>query len=197
MKKDQMERAEKMYLKARGKVTNKAIADAVGVNSLTVGRWKKKQGWDEKLEEMLASPPKAATGQIRKREARDNALDYFIEMGGNITNKDLAMHVGVAAATISKWKQLDNWEAKLSEEAPVLQETYVESEIPPLDIDIDELAYPEQIIQINHKIDQLLTRDYLTSGEIAQIAEAKSNLLDAVDMYLGIMREFGQLEVAE
>ncbi len=197
MKKDQMERAEKMYLKSKGDITNKAIADAVGVNSLTVGRWKKRRGWDEKLEEVLASPPKAGTGQVRKKEARDHALDYFLDMGGNITNKDLAMHVGVAAATISKWKKLDNWEEKLSEEVQQAPETVMESEITALDIDIDELANPGQIIQINHKIDQLLERDYLTAGEIAQIAEAKSDLLDAVDIYLSMMREFGQLEVAE
>ncbi|MEW6347722.1 MAG: phage terminase small subunit-related protein [Thermodesulfobacteriota bacterium] len=197
MKKDQMERAEKMFLKAKGDITNKAIADAVGVNSLTVGRWKKRRAWDEKLEQMAASPAKAGAGQVRKRDARDKALDYFLEMGGNITNIDLAKYAGVAAATVSKWKKSDNWEAKLTEEAVEEPEADTDMMIPALDIDIDALANPGQIIQINAKIDQLLARDYLTSGEIAQIAEAKSDLLDAVDIYLNIMREFGQLEVEE
>ena len=42
MKKDERSQAEKMFLKANGKITLRAIAKAVEVNALTVGRWNRK-----------------------------------------------------------------------------------------------------------------------------------------------------------
>ncbi len=61
------------------------------------------------------------------------------------------------------------------------------------DLDIGELASPEQIIEINRRIDSLLKRDYLCERN-CRSAEAKSDLLDAVEIYLAIVREVGGIE---
>ena len=62
------------------------------------------------------------------------------------------------------------------------------------EIDIAELVSPEQIVEINRRIENLLARDYLTSSEIADLATAKSDLLEAVLTYMDIVREIGEIE---
>ena len=64
-------------------------------------------------------------------------------------------------------------------------------------LDIGELASPEQIIQINQRIDSLLKRDYLTASEVADLAEAKSALLEAVDIYLAIVHDVGEMKAED
>jgi uncharacterized protein YjcR len=195
MKKEARIQAEKMFIKAGGKITNRDIAKAVKVNALTVGRWKREENWEDKLKGLEQAPsPKESGGVVRKKVARDKALKIYLEAGGNITNKDLADRVEVSPATISKWKQLDNWIEKLSPEE-ALEGPAETKEIK--DLDIGELASPEQIIEINRRIDSLLKRDYLSASEIADLAEAKSDLLDAVEIYLAIVREVGEIESEE
>ncbi len=65
------------------------------------------------------------------------------------------------------------------------------------DLDVGELASREQIIRLNRRIDILLQRDYLTAAEVAALAEAKSDLLAAVEIYLSIVREVGELKEEE
>jgi uncharacterized protein YjcR len=193
MKKEARIQAEKMFLKAGGKITNREIAKATKVNALTVGRWKRENNWEAKLKGEEQEAPKEAGGVVRKKAARDKAIKIYLEASGNITNKDLAKKVGVSPATISKWKQLDNWIAKIEpeEEEEVPAE---EVERPETDLDVGELASPEQIIRLNRRIDTLLQRDYLTAAEVAALAEAKSDLLAAVEIYLSIVREVGELK---
>jgi len=190
MKKEARTQALKMFLKTGGRITNREIAKGVGVNPLTVGRWKRDDDWDSKLK--AGEPPegKVAAGVVRKKAARDKALKLYVEVGGNITNKDLARRVDVSPATISKWKEQDSWmdqlePVKLGAPAGAAEE---------LELDMGELASPEQIIQINHRIDAMLQRDYLTSGELADLAQAKSDLLAAVETYLAIVREVGEIK---
>lgn len=194
MKKEARIQGEKMYLKARGKITNREIADAVKVNALTVGRWKRDDKWDEKLKELekASSKSAAASGVVRKKAARDKAVKLYMDAGGNITNKELAMKVGVSPATISKWKEVDNWIQEI-EAQPVEEEVAPEVvEVP--ELDMDQLAAPEQIILINRKIDALLMREHLTAAEIADLADAKCDLLEAVEAYLAIVREVGAIK---
>jgi uncharacterized protein YjcR len=194
MKKEARIQAEKLYLKHGGKVTNREIAKAVKVNALTVGRWKRDDDWETKLKDMEQKPVKEVTAvTVRKKAARDKALKQYLDAGGNITNKDLARKVGVSPATISKWKEQDGWITQIvaPAEEPALEPEVKERETP--DLDIGELASPEQILEINRRIDELLKRDYLTSGELADVAEAKSDLLEAVQTYLAIVREVGEM----
>jgi hypothetical protein len=196
MKKEARIQAEKMFLKAGGKITNREIAKATKVNALTVGRWKRENDWEAKLKGEEQEAAVEVGGVVRKKAARDKAIKIYLEAGGNITNKDLAKKTGVSPATISKWKLLDNWIAKIEpdEDEELLTEEIEEVET---DLDIGELASPEQIIRLNHRIDTLLQRDYLTAAEVAALAEAKSDLLAAVEIYLSIVREVGELKDEE
>ena len=190
MKKEAHIHAERMFRKAGGKITNREIAKALNVNPLTIGRWKRNDNWGSKLEAGASISPKKASGAVRKRTAHDQALKLYTEVWGNITNRDLAKRVGVTPATISKWKQTDGWIDQLAPwEAEVTAELREEAEL-----DIGELASPEQIIQINQRIDSLLKRDYLTASEVADLAEAKSALLEAVDIYLAIVHDVGEMK---
>ncbi|MBI4962868.1 MAG: winged helix-turn-helix transcriptional regulator [Desulfomonile tiedjei] len=193
MKKEARTQAQRMFLKAGGKITNREIAKEVNVNPLTVGRWKRDDGWDSQLKGTQQPEGKAAGGAVRKKAARDKALKIYLDAEGNLTNKDLARRVGVSPATISKWKDQDRWMDQLKPaklEAP-------EGAAEELELDMGELASPEQIIQINRRIDGLLQRDFLTSGELADLAQAKNDLLAAVETYLAIVREVGEIKGAD
>ncbi len=48
--------------------------------------------------------------------------------------------------------------------------------------------------RINQRIDGLLQRDYLTAGEVAELAAAKRDMLDAVEIYVAIARELGAIK---
>jgi uncharacterized protein YjcR len=190
MKKEARQQAKKMYVKAKGKITNKEIADTVKVNPLTVGRWKRDDKWESDLK-APKPPARKATGVVRKKAARDKALNLYTNAGGNITNKDLARRVGVSPATISKWKELDGWDSKVAEE----EKKAPEREKAEPELDMGELASPDQIVRINQRIDGLLQRDHLTAGEVAELAAAKRDMLDAVEIYVAIARELGVIKV--
>ncbi len=193
MKKEARIQAEKMFVRAGGKITNREIAKLAKVNPLTVGRWKRDDDWESKLKEAEHAAPAEASGVVRKKAARDKAVKLYMEVVGNITNKDLASKVGVSPATISKWKQADGWiDQLIPSEAEAPAEFEEEAEL-----DIGELASPEQIIQINQRIDSLLKRDYLTASEVADLAEAKSALLEAVDIYLAIVHDVGEMKAED
>ena len=193
MKKEAREKAEKLYLKAGGKITNREIASAVSVNPLTIGRWKRDLKWESKLKASVKAA-KAAVPVIRKKAARDKAEKLYMDAGGNVTNRSLAQKVGVSPATISKWKELDGWQDKVSR-IPTGREAKPAAAVAArtAGLDMNELASPEQIVQINRRIDTLLQREHLTTSEVADLAEAKSDLLEGVEIYLAIVRELKEL----
>lgn len=196
MKKEARIQAEKKFLKARGKITNREIAKAVTVNPLTVGRWKRDDQWEEKLKEMENVGKKESAGTtVRKKDARDKAFRFYMDEGGNISNKELASKVDVSPATISKWKELDGWIDHIAQQTAEPDEEFEETEVP--DLDMGDLAAPEQIIHINRKIDMLLAREHLSAEEIAYIADAKSDLLEALEIYLSIVREVSEIKSEE
>ena len=196
MKKEAREKAEKMYLKAAGKVTNREIATAVDVNALTVGRWKRDGNWEKKLKKLAkaAKPAAPAAPVVRKKAARDKAFKLYVDSGGSVTNKDLARRVDVSPATISKWKELDNWSEKLMAEPEPVAEPAAPKSAEEVELDMNELASPEQIIQINRRIDTLLKREHLSTSEVADLAEAKSDLLEGVEVYLAIVQQVKDLK---
>jgi len=196
MKKEARIQAEKMFLNAGGNITNREIAKAVSVNPLTVGRWKRDEKWDQKLRDLKKTHVKeAGGGVVRKKAARDEAFRNYMEAGGNITNKELATRVKVSPATISKWKEQDNWieQIELQPVEPFAEEAAAEAP----ELDLDDLAAPEQIIEINRKIGVLLSREHLSAEEIAFLSDAKSDLLEALEIYLGIVREVGTIKLGE
>jgi len=190
MKKEARIQAERMFLRAEGEIANKEIAKSLKVNPVTVGRWKRSDNWRSKLKAGAQAAQKVAARGVRKKAARDKAVKLYMEVGGNVTNKELAKKVGVSPTTLSKWKQADGWIDHLTpSEVEARAELKEDTEL-----DIGELASPEQIIQINQRIDSLLKRDYLTASEVADLAEAKSALLEAVDIYLAIVRDVGEMK---
>jgi transposase len=192
MKKEARIQAEKMFVKAGGKITNREIAKAVTVNPLTVGRWKRDDKWEAKLKALQKSALKQTRGVVRKKEARDKAFKLYMDAGGNITNKELAQRVGVSSATVSKWKELDSWIEQIKAEPAEPQPSTAPEELP--ELDMGDLAAPEQIIQINQKIAALLQREHLSAEEIAYLADAKSDCLEALEIYLAIVREVGAMK---
>ena len=198
MKIEARDKAVKMFVKAKGKITNKQIADKVKVNPLTIGRWKKADKWDAKLRQARPAPKKPS-GVVRKKAARDKALTLFLDSEGTVTNKELADRVKVSPATISKWKEQDKWAKKVvpgkkAVRVPRKQEQEQEKETEP-ELSMGELASAEQIIRINERIEELLKRDHLTAGEVAELASAKRDMLDAVELYVAIARELGVIKV--
>lgn len=194
MKKEARIQAEKMFLRAAGKITNREIAKGVAVNPLTVGRWKRDDKWEAKLKQLQKADKKeAGASVVRKKAARDKAVQFYMDAGGNITNKELAMRVGVSPATISKWKELDGWIDQIKAE-PVEPEPAPAAPVEEPDLDMGDLAAPEQIIHINQKINALLQREHLTAEEIGHLADAKSDLLEALEIYLAIVREVGAIK---
>ncbi len=185
MKKEAREKALKLFLKSRGRMSNRDIARRVNVNALTVGRWKRNGNWDAELKKAVVIAPAEEKGvAVRKKEARDQALKLFMEAFGNITNKELAEEVEVSPATIGKWKEQDNWNEKLREPRRPFGPEKVRGEL-----DWNELANPSQIIEINRKIDSLLKREHLSADEVADLAAAKSELLEGLVTYIAIVQE--------
>ncbi|MFH0824717.1 MAG: phage terminase small subunit-related protein [Pseudomonadota bacterium] len=224
MKKVELEKARKLFFEAGGHISNKKIADDVGVNSLTVGRWKTKENWPSKLLEMQAHD-KLSMMVVRKTEERDRAFEIYAASRGGIGNKELALIVDVAPATIGKWKRSGRWHERLMEPVQVFDEEVFdasaapvelvepEQEIPEIEckaqaeeleevevddrseepqegasIDIYRLVAPELIVLLNERMATLLTREHLSTAEVADLAEAKSDLLDAAAKCIEILR---------
>ncbi len=213
MKKDEQEKALQAYLASGGELSNTALAKAVGVNPMTVGRWKSKDNW----EKMLKDHKKAAKSSAKKTSKanekkglskpleKEMAKTLFIAAGGAISNAELAKTVDVSPVTIAKWKKIENWEADLDpiEPAPTSAHAdndnehtieyeegeYEEIELPLALGSLDELLAPEQITLMNRKLQEHLNREHLSSQELAQLAEAKSDLLDSVSTCLNIIQD--------
>ena len=49
MEKDAKNKAERLFLDAKGKISNVEIAKKVGAHPITVGKWKRQDNWSGKL----------------------------------------------------------------------------------------------------------------------------------------------------
>jgi hypothetical protein len=58
-KNDHRKLAEDTYLTDRGRITNKELAQQLGVHPATVARWKKLDDWDYKLVKVMSEPEPA------------------------------------------------------------------------------------------------------------------------------------------
>jgi uncharacterized protein YjcR len=191
MKKEAREQAERIFLKSQGKMSNVEIANKVGVNPLTVGRWKREDDWATKLtQKAKEGKEKGELGPIRKKDAHDRALKMYLESEGKIANTQLASTVGVSATTIAKWKVNEGWaerptnvKATLSP-APQVTEAEQAEEI---EIDLDALASPEHFSLLNQRIDDMLSQTYLSPTDLKTLAEAKEAVLGAVSAYLDVV----------
>ncbi len=191
MKKEAREQAERIFVKSQGKLSNVEIAKKVGVNPLTVGRWKRGDEWATKLaQEAKEAKEKPEPAPIRKKDAHDQALKLYLESEGKIANKQLASTVGVSAATIAKWKGSEGWAEKPRKAketlspAPQIPSAEQAEEI---EIDLDALACPEHISLLNKRIEDILSQAYLSPTDLKTLAEAKEAVLGAVNAYIDVV----------
>jgi transposase len=220
MKKEARTNAATLFLQSGGTAKNKEIADKVGVNPLTVGRWKKQDNWAAKLEEPTpkTKAPASKFGQpkpktpaakrptvIRKKAKQEEALRLYVKSGGEITNKDLATKVGISAATIAKWKDAGKWATQVKK-TPVsvpaavtaVEEEILLSAVPEapaseeIEIDVHALTVPDHISVLNKRMDEILGREYLSPLDLKAAAEAKEALLKAVSAYLDVLERVSE-----
>ena len=204
MKKEAREQAQGIFIDAGGKISNVDIAKKLGVNPLTVGKWKKADGWTAKL---TAKPEKnaekAAPRPARKKGAQDQALKLYLKSGGKITNAQLASKVGVSPSSIANWKQSERWAEKLTKpkaplppaparvKEPVAKpQIQVAEEAEKIEINLEKLSSPAHIGRLNKKIDELLDREYLSPEDLKTLAEAKEAVLCVVRTYIDIIERW-------
>jgi uncharacterized protein YjcR len=208
MKKDARQQAERVFLDAAGKISNVDIAKQVGVNPLTVGKWKKADDWTAKLTEKSEKrPQKVAPKAPRKKDAHDQALNLYLESEGKIGNTGLASKVGVSPNSIANWKRSERWAETLVESkkasssdpmpleepaATVEIQVTAEAEEKEIEIDLEQLACPHHINELNKRIDDLLSQKYLSPTDLKTLAEAKEAVLGIVGAYIGIMERWSE-----
>jgi uncharacterized protein YjcR len=217
MKKKERKKGVQEYLKSEGKIKNKDLADRLGVNPLTVGRWKKEDNWDQELKDYMdskrdksasKSAPKSKRAQ-KKPEELELAKKIYLDADGAISNTALAKAVNVTPVTIAKWKKDQNWSDYLrSFDEEEMESDYEEETVDDYDeveelegerlaleegsIDtepLDGMLAPEQISVMNQKIQRILEREHLSAQELAHLAEAKADLLEGVQTYLNILQD--------
>lgn len=201
MQKEARTKAEKVFLEAKGKISNVEIAKRVGAHPITVGKWKKQDNWAGKLAAGQAKPPqKKEAKPVRKKTAHEAAFAAYLKTGGKISNKALADQVGVSATTISNWKTAEGWSGKLqpppAPKIAVLEKKKAPAKVPPppatpvveeVEIDVDQLAAPDHIASLNKQIEEILERGHLSPADLKVMAEAKEATLRAVMAYLEVM----------
>ncbi len=206
MKKDARTKAETLFLQSGGKAGNKEIADKLGVHPLTVGRWRKQDGWVAKLEEPKPkAPAEKRPAVVRKKSKQEEALKLFLQSGGSIGIKALATKVGVSPTTISNWKRAGNWTAQVKKppvsvpaaitavEEEVLVSCSQESQVvEEIEIDLEALTYPDHFTVLNQRLDEMLAREYLSPLDLKTAAEAKEALLKAMSAYIDVLEKVSE-----
>ena len=208
MKRGTKERAERIFLDADGGITNVEIAKRLGVHPLTVGRWKRQEGWESNLRR-ARSLDRARQGApaVRKKAAHDQALRLFLKSGGRIESTELADKVGVRPITVRGWIKNEEWSGLLRKEPQqrakksepireasvfrtsgelVLVEVEIE-EVEEIEIDLDELTHPDHIAYINKAIDDFLKQEHVTPVDLRTLAEAKEAVLRAIRAYVEVL----------
>lgn len=201
MAKEARNQAERLFVEAKGKITNVDIAKKVGAHPITVGKWKKQDNWAAKLAAgKPKTPQKASAAPAAKKGSREQALKSYLKAGGKITNKAIADQIGVSATTISNWKKAESWDAKLKKEskpraaktrrAPVAAKITTVPEVQAaeeIEIDVEALTYPDHISLLNNQISEILRGGLLSPVDLRAIAEAKEAILQALLAYLEVM----------
>jgi uncharacterized protein YjcR len=218
VKKEAHEKALAMYLKAGGKIKNVDLGKAVGVNPITIGQWIKKDNWKAKLEEVKAAPAPAVKKRkpresiILKKDAFHKAVRIFQESGSSISNAELGKKVKVSPQTIANWKKMPEWgqvapvtaravpikevqipqEVQISQEASRIEAAPVAQETPKPEMpkaNVAAVIASQDLIALNERLRSMLDREYLTAADLEHLSNAKLSLLEAADVYLGIIQD--------
>jgi uncharacterized protein YjcR len=202
-KKEAHAQALKMFLDSKGKIPLKAIAEAVGVSSFSVGRWHKTENWRGKVEPIKGKRRKVEGVVIRKKDVFNQAVKIFNESGGNISNVKLGKQLRVSTMTIAKWKKMPEWsQAAQVKAGPEPSEAHPPAQIvPPPEVapppqttavDLESVTSLQDLLTLNERLGSMLERDFLTASEIEHLSNAKLSLLEAAEVYLGIVKDKGE-----
>ncbi len=119
---------------------------------------------------------------MKKNEQRKLAEEAFLTDRGRITNRDLALQLGVHPATVARWKKKDEWDLKLlrtvgkSVEKEDPSETFRETDL-------------RHLATLNARIDSYLKKKELLPSEILELAEAKFHIMGCMRMLEADMNE--------
>jgi hypothetical protein len=191
----------KMFIESGGKTPLKAIAEAVGVSFFSVRRWHKIENWKEKIK----GPPAGEKRKhvegvgIRKKDLFDQAVKIFNESGGKISNVELGKKLGISGTTIANWKKIPQWSEavavavslKTSEVAPPCEIAPAPEVAPPPEkaaMDLELITSLQDLVALNERLRGMLQRDFLSAEDIEHLSNAKLILLEAAEVYLGIVK---------
>ncbi len=119
---------------------------------------------------------------MKKNEQRKRAEEAFLTDRGRITNRDLALQLGVHPATVARWKKKDEWDLKLLKTVG----KSVEKEQPAENFREADLRH---LTLLNARIDSYLKKKELLPSEILQLAEAKFHIMGCMRMLEADMNE--------
>ncbi len=112
---------------------------------------------------------------MKKYEDRKVAERIFLEERGRVTNKELAQRLKVHPATVARWKTLDEWDLKL-----------VQAVSAPSGPANDEEGFYETDVRhlrmLNERIEAYLQKRELLPSEILELAEAKWQIMNCMEM---------------
>jgi uncharacterized protein YjcR len=77
------EKAYKIFQEHGGKITNRAIADQLSISEKTVGGWKCKDKWEDKLNGVLRKNKRSTPKEKKKRGAQPGSKNALGNKGGN------------------------------------------------------------------------------------------------------------------
>ncbi|MGB9618111.1 MAG: terminase gpP N-terminus-related DNA-binding protein [Desulfomonilaceae bacterium] len=119
---------------------------------------------------------------MKKNEQRKRAEEAFLTDRGRITNRDLALQLGVHPATVARWKKKDEWDLKLLKTVG----KSVEKDQP---TESSREADLRHLTLLNARIDSYLKKKELLPSEILELAEAKFHIMGCMRMLEADMNE--------
>jgi hypothetical protein len=117
---------------------------------------------------------------MKKYEDRKLAEKMYLEERGRVTNKEIARRLEVHPATVARWKILDEWDLKLVQAVSAPSEPAAEEDLYETDI--------RHLRMLNERLEAYLQKRELLPSEILELAEAKWQIMNCMEMIYDQMR---------
>jgi hypothetical protein len=184
--------ALKLFIESQGRTPLKAIADAVGVSYFSVRRWYKAQDWKERMEAVKEAPivkkrKRAEEVVTPKKDVVDKA-----ERPPQVAPVPEAASVPVGPEPSEEAPQVDVTVIPEPTETTTPAQIAPTLEIAPITqsatVDIEAITSLQDLVTLNERLRSILDRNFLTAAEIEHLSNAKLTLLEAAEVYLGIVK---------
>lgn len=128
------DKAFEIWKQHNGNITNRAIAEQLGVPEKTVGGWKAKDKWNEKLNGVLQKNERS-TPNKKWSTSKDNDNISWVEIENEYvtdirkkpcTLKDLAEKYGISHEHIRKYAMENKWTEKRNKHRTIVQQKTAE-----------------------------------------------------------------------